>query len=164
MKTIIVFGSSTGTTQGIAERIAEKFDGAEVRDAADFSAEDVADYDLLILGSSTWDEGELQDDWSDLLPDLKEQDLSGKKVALFGCGDSQGYGDTFCDALGILKEELAGSGCTFIGAISKEGYDYEASRAEEGDMLIGCCLDEDNEDDMTDERLDRWVEAVKAAL
>lgn len=166
MKTIIVYGSSTGTTKDIADRIAEKFGvGADdVRDAADFSAEDVADYDLLIFGSSTWDEGELQDDWADLISDVAEQDLSGKKVALFGCGDCEGYGDSFCDAVGILKEELSNTGCTFVGAISKDGYEYEASRAEEGGQLVGLCLDEDNQDDMTDERIDRWVEAVKSAL
>lgn len=166
MKTIIVYGSSTGTTKDIADRIAEKFGvGADdVRDAADFNAEDLADYDLLIFGSSTWDEGELQDDWSDLISDIAEQDLSGKKVALFGCGDSEGYGDTFCDAVGILHEELSKTGCTFVGAISKDGYEFEASRAEEGDKLVGCCIDEDNQDDMTDERIDRWVEAVKSAL
>ncbi len=116
------------------------------------------------LRSSTWDDGELQDDWSDLVEDIADQDLSGKKVALFGCGDSEGYGDTFCDAVGILKEELSNSGCTFVGAISKDGYEYEASRAEEGGKLVGCCLDEDNQDDLTDERIDRWVEAVKSAL
>lgn len=166
MKTIIVYGSSTGTTKDIADRIAEKFGvGADdVRDAADFNAEDLADYDLLIFGSSTWDEGELQDDWTDLLSEIAEQDLSGKKVALFGCGDCEGYGDTFCDALGIIKEGISGTGCTFVGAISKDGYEYEASRAEEGGQLIGCCIDEDNQDDMTDERIDRWVEAVKSAL
>ncbi len=166
MKTIIVYGSSTGTTKDIADRIAEKFGVAadDVRDAADFDAEDVANYDLLIFGSSTWDDGELQDDWSDLIEEIADQDLAGKKVALFGCGDSEGYGDTFCDAVGILKEELSNSGCTFVGAISKDGYEYEASRAEEGGNLVGCCLDEDNQDDLTDERIDRWVEAVKSAL
>ena len=166
MKTIIVYGSSTGTTKDIADRIAEKFGVAadDVRDAADFNAEDVANYDLLIFGSSTWDDGELQDDWSDLIGDIADQDLSGKKVALFGCGDSEGYGDTFCDAVGILKEELSDSGCTFVGAISKDGYEYEASRAAEGGKLVGCCLDEDNQDDLTDERIDRWVEAVKSAI
>ena len=166
MKTVIVYGSSTGTTKDIADRIAEKFGVAadDVRDAAEFDAEDVANYDLLILGSSTWDDGELQDDWSDLIEDIADQDLSGKKVALFGCGDSEGYGDTFCDAVGILKEELSETGCTFVGAISKDGYEYEASRSEEGDKLVGCCLDEDNQDDLTDERIDRWVEAVKSAL
>ena len=166
MKTIIVYGSSTGTTKDIADRIAEKFGVAadDVRDAADFNAEDVANYDLLIFGSSTWDDGELQDDWSDLIGDIADQDLSGKKVALFGCGDSEGYGETFCDAVGILKDELSNSGCTFVGAISKDGYEYEASRAEEGGKLVGCCLDKDNQDDLTDERIDRWVEAVKSAL
>ena len=40
MKTIIVYGSSTGTTKDIADRIAEKFGVAadDVRDAADFDA------------------------------------------------------------------------------------------------------------------------------
>ncbi len=130
MKTIIVYGSSTGTTKDIADRIAEKFGVAadDVRDAADFDAEDVANYDLLIFGSSTWDDGELQDDWSDLVEDIADQDLSGKKVALFGCGDSEGYGDTFCDAVGILKAACLIAAASLFSSNPRDYFFFSSSR------------------------------------
>ena len=43
-------------------------------------------------------------------------DLSGKKVAFFGCGDSQSYGDYFCDAVGELHDQFSATGATLIGA------------------------------------------------
>ena len=51
-------------------------------------------------------------------------DLSGKTVALFGCGDSESYSDTFCDGMGILFEDLKNSGCRFIGAVPDADYTY----------------------------------------
>ena len=96
--TIVVFGSSTGTCENIANTIAEKL-GVEAINVADFSADTVANHDNLILGTSTWGAGELQDDWYDGVNVLKGADLSGKTVALFGCGDSESYSDTFCSAM-----------------------------------------------------------------
>lgn len=99
-KTIVVFGSSTGTCEEIANSIAEKL-GAEAINVTDFTADTIAENDNLILGTSTWGAGELQDDWYDGVEVLKKSDLSKKTVALFGCGDSESYSDTFC---GGMKE------------------------------------------------------------
>ena len=96
--TIVVFGSSTGTCENIANTIAEKL-GVEAINVADFSADTIANHDNLILGTSTWGAGELQDDWYDGINVLKNADLSGKTVAIFGCGDSESYSDTFCGAM-----------------------------------------------------------------
>ena len=63
-KTIVVYGSSTGTCESIANTIAEKL-GVEAINVSDFNADVVAENDNLILGSSTWGAGELQDDWYD---------------------------------------------------------------------------------------------------
>ena len=52
-KTIVVFGSSTGTCEAIAEKIASKL-GAEVINVQDLTADAVADNQNLILGTSTW--------------------------------------------------------------------------------------------------------------
>ena len=93
----IFYGSSTGTTSELAQKIAKAV-GAEANcfDVANASAEDAASFDVLLLGSSTWGIGDLQDDWESFLPELASQNLSGKAVALFGCGDSDSYPDSFC--------------------------------------------------------------------
>lgn len=158
--TAIFFGSSTGATQSLAKEIAGKLGVADIFDVANASADKAAGYDILLLGSSTWGYGELQDDWYAFLPELKKQDLGGKKVALFGCGDADSYPDTFCDALGLIKEELAGTGCEFVGAYPAEGYSVGDSKAFEGGNAIGLAVD-DNQPDMTSSRLDAWAALVK---
>ena len=161
----IFYGSSTGSTSEVAQRLAKAL-GAEanVFDVASADAADVAGFDVLLLGSSTWGLGDLQDDWEDFLPKLAEQDLSGKKVALFGCGDADSYPDSFCEAIYKIYEGLASSGCSFIGAYEPEGYSYDATQAEQDGKLIGLCLDEANQSDLTDERIEKWVALIKPEL
>ena len=97
-KTAIIYGSTTGTTEDIAGRIASKLNIAQgdIYEISKVTADTVAGYDTLLLGSSTWGSGDLQDDWYDGIETLKGADLAGKKIALFGCGDSSSYSDTFC--------------------------------------------------------------------
>ena len=104
----VFYGSTTGTTEDLARRIAEKLEvpSTHIYDVSKLTEALVNEYDVLVLGSSTWGAGELQDDWYDGVKVLKKCDLSHKHVALFGCGDSDSYSDTFCDAIGILYEEL----------------------------------------------------------
>lgn len=157
----IFFGSSTGTVEELAGKIAAKLgvDAADVHNVGNASADKADEYEVLLLGSSTWGYGELQDDWFDFLNALKSH-VSGKKVGLFGAGDSGAYDDTFCDAVGILHEELSECGCTFIGAYVPENYSYNETKAEVDGMLVGLCCDEVNEDDKTDDRLATWVAAL----
>ena len=163
MKSIgIFYGSSTGTTSDLAQKIASALgvDSANVMDVANADASAAAKYDVLLLGSSTWGLGDLQDDWESFLPKLKGENLSGKKVGLFGCGDASSYSDTFCAALGTIKAELANTGCTFIGAYPAEGYSYDETTAEENGQLIGLCVDDANEPDQTEARMERWIAAM----
>ena len=167
MKTIgIFYGSSTGTTEGVARRIAEKLgvNDSDIHDVSGASASDVEPYEVLLLGTSTWGAGDLQDDWESYLEDLKRQDLSSKAVALFGCGDSSSFSDTFCDAMGIIYNELQGTGAKFIGSIDASGYTFDSSVANVDDKFIGLALDEMNEDDQTDARMDQWITSIQGDL
>ena len=107
---------TTGSTEAVAQDIAKQLGiaDADVHNVADASADETDKYDLLVLGSPTWGNGDLQDDWYGFLDRLKTRDLTGRKVALFGCGDSGSYPDTFCDAVGLLYEELQPTGCIFV--------------------------------------------------
>ena len=119
---------------------------------------------MLLLGSSTWGAGDLQDDWFDFLPQLKAADLAGKVVALFGCGDSASFSDTFCDAIGTLHDELAATGCRFVGEVDTAGYTFDSSTAVKDGKFVGLALDEVNEPQLTDGRIDGWIAAIKGAL
>ena len=167
MKTTgIFFGSSTGTTEDVAGRIAEKLgiDASDIHNVADASAADVAPYEALILGTSTWGSGDLQDDWDAFIGELKGADLNGKIVALFGLGDSSSFCDAYCDGMGTLYNELQGTGCKFVGCVSTEGYSFDSSTAVVDDKFVGLALDEMNEDDQTDSRIDQWIAAIEGEL
>ncbi|MDR3118036.1 MAG: flavodoxin FldA [Mediterranea sp.] len=162
----VFYGSTTGTTEDVARRIAAKLGvaGADIHDASSVTESMIEGYDVLLLGSSTWGDGELQDDWYDSIKVIKKADLSHKFVGLFGCGDCESYGDTFCDAIGILYEELKGTGCTFCGAVDTSGYGFGSSIAVVNGKFAGLPLDEGNESGKTDARIDSWVEQIKEEI
>ena len=163
-KTCVIYGSSTGTCEDIAKRIASKLDNAEVVDAAKLNVETIAAYDKLLLGTSTWGAGEMQDDWYDGVKALKAADLNGKTIALFGCGDSESYCDTFCGGMAELYKAVEGKGANLVGMVSADDYNFEDSEAVIDGEFVGLALDEMNESDKTDERIDAWIESFKAQL
>ncbi len=162
----IIYGSSTGNTASVAETIAEKLSDYEVEtiEVSEASEDSFTSQDVLVLGSSTWGMGDLQDDWEDFLSELEDTDLSGKTVAIFGLGDSDSYPDTFCDAIGTLYDFFEGKGCKMVGAVSTDGYTFDESTAVRDDKFVGLPLNEDGESDLTEERVENWVEALKAAI
>lgn len=165
-KTGVFYGSTTGTTESVARMIANKLgiSSGNVYDVSKLTADVAGSYEALILGTSTWGDGELQDDWYDGIKVLKGMDLSGKTVALFGCGDSESYSDTFCDGMGILFEDLKNSGCRFIGAVPDADYTYSSSIAVTDSNFVGLVIDDINESDKTDERVTDWTEKLKTEL
>jgi len=150
----IYYGSSTGNTEAAANDIAAALgvDAANIHNVSDTDASTVADYDTLLLGSSTWGAGDLQDDWYDFLDNLKGQDLAGKKVALFGCGDSDGYADTFCGALVQIYDALLDTGATFVGAYEPEGYQVTDSELNRDGKFLGLALDAADEENNPESR------------
>ena len=162
-KTIVIYGSSTGTCEAIAEKIAQKL-GCEALNVQELTADIVAANQNLILGTSTWGAGELQDDWYDGLSVLKDADLSGKTIALFGCGDCSTYSDTFVGGIGELYDGIKQSGAQFIGAVPIDGYTFDDSSAVVDGKFIGLPLDDINEDDKTDARIDAWVAQISPSL
>lgn len=102
--------------------------------------------------------------WYGFLDKIKTRDLSGKTVALFGCGDSESYPDTFCNALGTIYEELQPTGCRFVGAYEPQDYAVTDSGVCRDGKFVGLAVDELNEDDKTAARTDRWIETVKREL
>ena len=68
--------------------------------------------------------------------------FAGKKVAVFGLGDSVGFADTFCVAAETLAAAARDAGATLVGDVLK--------------------LDESNEPNKTDGRIAEWVAKVKA--
>lgn len=158
MKTAIFYGSTTGTTEMVAGKVGELL-GAEVLSATEIDR--VEEYDFVIFATSTWGMGDLQDDWYEALDKLKTKNLSGKKVGLIGVGDQFGFGDTFVDGIGTIYEEIKDMGINLVGKTSTDGYSFSGSKAVVDDEFVGLVIDENNQSELTDERINAWVEKVK---
>lgn len=81
-KTIgIFYGSSTGSTEKVAELICSAL-GQErcmVINVDDASKADLNKFPYLVLGTPTWEIGEMQEDWLDFITELKNADLKKKR-------------------------------------------------------------------------------------
>jgi len=164
MATAIFYTTSTGNSSEIANKISEALDGVEVFELSGAGVEKINDFDKVIIGGSTWGDGELNDDLDEIWDDFCAVDFSGKTVALFSLGDQDGYGDTFCDALGIVYEQVTSAGATVVGSTSTDGYEYDESKAEVDGQFVGLAIDEDNQDDLTDDRISVWAEAIRGDI
>lgn len=158
----LFFGSDEGNTEAVAERIQKRLgaDVVDVYDIADVTQLEFIQYQYLILGIPTWDFGQIQSDWEEFWDDLGEIDVSDKTIALFGLGDQFGYGDYFLDAMGMMHEVIASYNPARVGYWPVAGYEYEASKAELDGQFVGLALDEDQQEDLTAERLDRWCQQI----
>lgn len=167
MKKIALFyGTYTGVTGLVAEKIVKEL-GEENVDLYNISkdGERMKDYDFLIIGTSTWSIGELQEDWDAFMPKLQTMDFNGKIVALFGTGDQVGYPDTFLDGMGMLYETFQYRGAEFIGFWPTTGYDFTSPLPLlNHDHFVGLAIDEDNQPELTDERIHKWCELIKPSL
>ena len=161
----IYYGSSTGNTKEVAETIAKQLgvSKADLHDVASADA-DYSAYDAVLFGSSTHFYGDLQDDWESYIEKVKEASLSGKTVALFGCGDSSSYSETFGNAVGTIYNVIKDKGAKIIGQVSTEGYDFDTSESVVDGKFVGLLIDVDNESDLTDERISNWVAELKEAI
>lgn len=164
MKIGLFYGSTTCYTEIAAEKIQEAI-GAEIvslYNIKDTPLQNCLDFDLIILGISTWDYGELQEDWESIWLDINELDLNGKTVALYGMGDQIGYTDWFQDALGMLHEQVVAQGAQLIGYWPNEGYQFAASKGLTSDKshFVGLSLDEDNQYDLSEDRINQWCEQI----
>lgn len=163
-KTVIIYGTSTGTCEDLAGRIGAKLGVDNIINVTDLDDNVIAENDNLILGTSTWGAGEMQDDWYDGIKTIKSANLSNKTVALFGCGDSGSYPDTFVGGMAEIYNAVKEAGANVIGAVSTEGYTFDDSESVVDGQFVGLALDEVNEDDKTDERIEAWVAEIQPNL
>jgi flavodoxin I len=168
----IFFGTDTGNTRKVAKTIAKQLGVEKPENIKNASVADLLAFDTLILGSPTYGDGELPglaagtstESWEEFLPNLAGSDFSGKTIALYGLGDQAGYPDNFVDAIGILYDAFADVGASFVGFSSTEGYEFNSSKAVIDGQFVGLVLDEDNQKELSEERLAAWLADIAPAL
>ncbi|MGB3726244.1 MAG: flavodoxin FldB [Glaciecola sp.] len=161
----IFYGSTTCYTEMAAEKIQQQLQtslniAVDMFDIKDTALARTSNYSVILFGISTWDFGELQEDWESTWDDIQGLDLNGKTIALFGLGDQLGYADWFQDALGMLHDEVLAHDCTLIGYWPNEGYDFVASKGltDDNAFFVGLSLDDENQFEQTDERIKTWCD------
>lgn len=167
MKVKIIYGTDTGNTERIVGDLEIKLKDYSI----DFETVPVTgipkehweSHKNYILGIPTWYDGELQSCWEDYFDTFKTIDFTGKTVAIFGLGDQIGYDEWFCDGIGILGEVVENNGGKLVGYTENDDtYDFDESPKSllDEDTFYGLCLDEDNQDELTEERLDNWIKKI----
>lgn len=167
MKIGLFYGSTTCYTEMAAEKIRDCLghDLVSVFNIKETPISEMNSFDLLILGISTWDFGELQEDWEAVWQQLDGLDLNGKTIALFGLGDQEGYTEWYLDAMGMLHDKLLPTGVNVIGYWpNDENYQFTASKAltDDGEFFVGLALDEDSQYELSDERITTWCDQIMA--
>lgn len=173
-KLAIFYGSTTCYTEMVAEKLLALLSADPRFSRFEMSQHNIkhtpltamAEFDVLLLGISTWDFGELQEDWEAKWQDIGDVNLDGKVVAIFGLGDQLGYSDWFVDAVGMLDHAISHNQLQRIGYWSTEGYDFTASKAttDDGQWFVGLALDEANQYEQTDQRISDWCDQIADEL
>jgi flavodoxin I len=167
----LFFGPEKGAVHHIATKIQtilgrENVAMISVKDA---NLDDLQGFEKLIFGISTVGkksvgEAYLTTDWENFFSAIRQVDYSSKTIALFGLGDQAKYPTNFVDAMGILAKELLKKNAKIIGQVTTEAYTFEKSKAVINGKFIGLPLDEDSEQNLTDERLGKWLVNIKSAF
>lgn len=160
----LIYGSDTGITEEISNLIVDKWSekNIEMIEVSDITADDFIDYKYLILGLSTWYDGDLQSDWETYFDEFKTINFKDKSIAIFGLGDQIGYGEYFIDGVGILAEIVIENGGKIVGKWPIEGYEFTESKALiNDDFFYGLAIDEDTQSNLTNDRVDQWLKILE---
>ncbi|MBJ7554248.1 flavodoxin [Marinomonas spartinae] len=159
----LIYGTDTNNTEEVGIKIAKQWEDLDedvaIHNIKDIDLSTFERYSMLILGIPTWDFGGIQSDWEEIGDTLSTLSLTNTTIALYGLGDQFGYADYFLDAMGWLYKKLQPTGATFIGQWPTEGYEFEASQActEDKKHFVGLAIDEDQQFELTDQRIEQWV-------
>ena len=163
MKIGLIYGSDSGSTEDVSSKIAKKFKDYDITilEIKDVDEKIILSFDFLIFGLSTWYVGELQSDWENYFEDFKKINFSGKVIALFGLGDQWGYDYNFVDGIGIIGKEIIANNGVIIGHWPIDGYEFQESKGLISDThFYGLAIDEDNQYELTDKRVDEWCNLI----
>jgi len=165
--TLLVYWPKDGNVETIALKLKDKFQGGDFikKALSEIKLEDLKTFDNWIVGGSTvgshvWEAADDSNKWHEFFKMMDEVDMSAKVVAFYGLGDQVLYPNHFVDGLGIFQEEFSKRNTKIVGQWPAGGYTFTDSEGVENDMFFGLALDEDHEENLSDERLDKWLEII----
>lgn len=148
MKILIVYGSLLGKTKRLAflagSELERKGFDVKIKNVVDTNVEELRNFDLIIFGCSTWDDGMLQFDFREFFKELINSKFKDKDFAVFGLGGHK-Y-PHFCTAPDIIAAGVRSIG----GKIIIDNLKLD--------------LDHDDPEDKCDGELIKWVSKISDVI
>lgn len=165
-KTLLMYWPKGGNVEYSAEVIHKKFQGIDKKPIEEVSIEDVKNHDNIIIGcstvgASTWDSTENEEPWTRVMGELEKIGIKDKTVAIFGLGDQVRWPHHFVDGMAIIHEKVLKLGAHIVGSWPVKGYDFMESESQNGDHFCGLALDQDQQAELSEERIDKWIAQLK---
>lgn len=166
-KIALIFWPEGGNVDESGDQILKRYSDDEIvkLSIADVTKDILNEYDNWIIGGSTvgshvWEDADDTNIWHEFFKLLDEIDTSGKIVAFYGLGDQVLYPHHFVDGLGVFQEEFEGRSIKIVGQWPAKGYDFSDSEGIKDDYFFGLALDQDQQSELSDERIDQWVKII----
>jgi len=168
-KTALIFSPLGGSVSKVTDKLGEMIgkDKVDILHVREFKKGDLDKYEQLILLGSTvgadhWSNEVPEYEWQAFFEELADLDLEDKKTAIVGLGNSVLYPEHFADGMAHLYKAIKEKNARVYGFVAAEGYTFTDSEAlnDEG-LFCGLPVDEDNEDELTTERLEKWIALLK---
>jgi len=168
-KTAIFFSPEGGNVDSVANKLGELIgnDKVDIIPVKEAEKGDLHKYNQIILVGSTvgtdhWNNEIIVDEWPEFFTKTEEISFENKKLALVGLGNSVLYPEHFADGMAILYERILQQNGEVLGFFDAKEYDYTDSESlnDEG-LFCGLAIDEDNEPELTTERLEKWISILK---
>ncbi|MCK9399379.1 MAG: flavodoxin [Bacteroidales bacterium] len=166
-KIALIYWPKKGNTETAAQKIYSRFekDVIDIFTITEINTAEFAMYDAFIIGGSTtgadnWENAH-KTRWNAFFDKLDKAELKGKTFALFGLGNQVLYPNNFVDGMAFLKELFEKHGAVLKGLWPIEGYDFQESESVENGKFYGLALDFDQQDELTNGRIEKWVAQIR---
>jgi flavodoxin I len=168
-KTAVFYSPVGGNVNNVANMLGEMIgnDKVDVIPVKEVESKDLDTYTQMILVGSTvgtdhWNNEIIVDEWPEFFRKTEKMGFENKKVALVGLGNCVLYPEHFADGMAVLYEHIKKQNGEVLGKVEAEGYDFMDSESlDEDGFFCGLPIDEDNEDELTAERLEKWISQLK---
>lgn len=167
-KVALIYSPKGGSVEKVSKIIYGKFMPDQIvrMAASEVDKQVLIDSDFWLVGGSTagshvWEDADDDNMWHAFFSLLDSIDMKSKKVAFFGLGDQILYPHHYVDGLGTFQEEFSARNANIVGKWPDKGYEYSDSEGIDGDMFFGLALDEDNQTNLTESRIDKWLKEIK---
>lgn len=167
-KVLLVYWPEEGSVEKVANKFASRFERSNIKivSVAKITSNDLNAYDNWIIGGSTvgshvWQDADDSNIWFEFFKLLNKIDLTTKIVAFYGLGDQVLYPHHYVDGLGVFQEEFETRKANIVGQWPIDGYKFYDSDGMNNKMFFGLALDEEQQPEKTDERIDKWLARIQ---